>query len=145
VAVLPLVNGLLLFLLRPQPLFRPGAGGTTELTHPLALLGGPLYLVVMAAGWVIAAAIVVCSWLDYRELGRRGVERPFHWAWSFLGVVYPIGRSIIVRGVSGGRGLGALWVAVAAYVVSVGLAVVWSVLLVAQIIGTAIRNVPPGA
>lgn len=43
------------------------------------------------------------SWLDRRELRARGVERPFHWAWSILSVlVYLIGRSVVVRRRVGG-------------------------------------------
>lgn len=146
VAVLPVVSGLLLFLLHPQPLFRSVAGSSNVvITDPFALLGGPIYFVVMGVGWLIAAAMIVFSWLDYRELVRRGVERPFHWAWSFIGLVYPIGRTIVVRGVAGGRGLAPLWVAIAAYVVTIVLSVIWSFMLVAEIIGTATTNVPLGA
>ncbi|WP_285115043.1 DUF2510 domain-containing protein [Leifsonia sp. fls2-241-R2A-40a] len=145
VALLPLVASLLLFLLHPQVMFttRPG---TSDLmvSDPFALLGGPLYFVVMGLNWLIAAAIIVFAWLDYRELRRRGVERPFHWAWSFIGLVYPIGRSVIVRGVAGGRGLAPMWVAIAAYLVAFVLGFIWSISLVAQIIGTAHLNVPMG-
>lgn len=55
--------------------------------------------------WAVVAAYVVMSWLDWRELRRRGVPLPFHWAWSFLGLlVYTIGRAVVLkrRTVSGG-------------------------------------------
>ena len=146
VAVLPVASGLLLFLLHPQPMFRFSADGSSAvLTDPFALLGGPIYFVVLGLSWVLAAAMIVFSWLDYRELLRRGMERPFHWAWSFLGIVYPIGRSIVVRGVAGGRGLAPLWVAIAAYVVSLVLSVVWSIILISEILGTVAQNLPAGA
>ena len=147
VAVLPLASSLLLFLLHPQPLFEASTFGSSSnvvIRDPFALLGGPMYFVVVGIGWLLTAAGIVFSWLDFRELNRRGVERPFHWAWSFLGIVYPIGRSIIVRGVAGGRGLAPLWVAVAVYIASFAIAVTWSILLVAQILGTATQNVPLG-
>ena len=146
VAVAPVVSGLLLFLLRPQPMFRAAPGGSgVVLTDPLALLGGPMYFVVAALGWAITAAVVVFSWLDYRELVRRGVERPFHWAWSFLGIVYPIGRTVIVRKVADGRGLAPLWVAIAGLIVTMILAMVWAIVLTSQILGTLAQHVPVGA
>ncbi|MGO4535045.1 DUF2510 domain-containing protein [Leifsonia sp. 2MCAF36] len=145
VAVLPLISTLLLFLLHPQPLFEEAATGSAVVVRdPLALLGGPAYFAVMGISWLLAAATIVFSWLDYRELTRRGVERPFHWAWSFLGIVYPIGRSIIVRGVAGGRGMAPLWVAVAVCIASYAIAFTWFILMVSQIVGTAVDNVPVG-
>ena len=146
VAVAPVVSGLLLFLLHPQPMFRAAPGGSgVVLTDPFALLGGPMYLVVLGLGWVIRAAVVVFSWLDYRELVRRGMERPFHWAWSFLGIVYPIGRSVIVRSVAGGRGLSPLWVAIAGYILTLVLLMIWAIVLTSQILGTLMQHVPVGA
>ncbi len=51
---------------------------------------------------MIIAATIVFAFLDWRELKRRGVPAPFHWAFSFLalagfGIVYPIGRSVVVK------------------------------------------------
>lgn len=145
VAVLPLVSSLPVLLLHPEPMFRT-APGTSHIVmvDPFALIGGSMFFVVIGLIWLLTAAGIVFSWLDFRELSRRGVERPFHWAWSFLGVVYAIGRSIIVRGVAGGRGLAPLWVAIGAYVVAVAISVTWSVMLFAQILGTAVQNVPLG-
>lgn len=146
VAVLPVLSGVLLFLIHPQPMFRAVPGSSSvALADPFALLGGPVYFVVMALNWLLAAALIVFSWLDYRELSRRGVERPFHWAWSFLTLVYPIGRSVVVRGVAGGRGLAPMWVAIAAYVVAFVLAAIWGIILVSEIIGSAPLDVPVGA
>ncbi|WP_431219292.1 DUF2510 domain-containing protein [Leifsonia xyli] len=147
VAALPLVSTLLLFLLHPQPVFASTSGSPSRVvvTDPMALLGGPVYFLVIGIGWLITAACIVFAWLDYRELVRRGVERPFHWAWSFFGIVYPIGRSVVVRGVAGGRGLAPMWVAIGVTVASFVIALVWSITLVAQILGTLSTQVPPGA
>jgi len=146
VVTLPVLTGAMLFLIQPHVLFHE-VPGTTRLTitDPFALIGGPMYFLVMALNWLIAAAVIVFSWLDYRELGRRGVERPFHWAWSFLGIVYPIGRSVVVRGVAGGRGLAPLWVAIAVSAVTVLLSSIWAIRLMSDIISTAVQNVPVGA
>src|SRR4051812_22026449 len=122
VAVLPLISSSLVLLLSPEPMFGTAAGSAQiVITDPFALIGGRMYFVVVGLNWLLTAAGIVFSWLDYRELSRRGVERPFHWAWSFLGIVYPIGRAIIVRGVARGRGLAPLWVAIGGYVVSLAI------------------------
>ena len=147
VALLPLLNSLALFLLHPQALFASsyGVGSGVRISDPFALIGGPMYFVVAALGWLVTAAVIVFSWLDYRELGRRGVERPFHWAWSFLGIVYPIGRSVVVRQVAPGRGLAPLWVSIVVFVLGIVVGLVWSISLVAQILGTVSSQVPLGA
>jgi hypothetical protein len=62
------------------------------------------------------AICVVFALLDYRALGKRGVPRPFHWAWTFLSsLVYMIGRTVVVRRRTG-TGLAPLWVNIAALV-----------------------------
>ena len=127
-------------------LFReiPGSSRVT-ITDPFALIGGPMYFVVIGLNWLLTAAVIVFSWLDYRELLRRGVERPFHWAWSFLGVVYPIGRSVIVRGVAPGRGLAPIWVTIGVYALTLVVSTIWAIRIATEIIGTATQNVPLGA
>ncbi|QIS41057.1 DUF2510 domain-containing protein [Clavibacter capsici] len=56
------------------------------------------YVLMQLLGFLVYAATVVVAYFDWRDVGRRGIVRPFHWAWSFLGGgVYVIGRSIIVR------------------------------------------------
>ncbi len=147
VVALPIIPSLLLFFLQPHMMFREiSVGGRSTLTiDPVSLIGGPAYFLISAISWLVAAAVVVFSWLDYRELVRRGVERPFHWAWSFLGLVYPIGRSVIVRGVAGGRGLAPLWAAIAVQVVGFVIVIVWTFLLLSQMLSTVSHQVPYGA
>jgi len=72
-------------------------------------------------GLVMTGLMVLFAWLDHRELQRRGVPKPFHWAWSFFAfagagnLVTVIGRSIVVnRRV--GKGLAPIWVTIAIYV-----------------------------
>ncbi len=63
---------------------------------------GPL-LLVSIGGWVLNALGVLFGWLDWRELRRRGVPNPFHWAYGFFAfagggtLVYLIGRAVVVR------------------------------------------------
>jgi hypothetical protein len=84
----------------------------------LALMQDPGYLLLVGVGWLSYAATVVLAVLDHRALKRMGIVRPFHWAWSFLRIVYEIGRPVVVhRRV--GRGLAPLWTFIAVYLVSV--------------------------
>jgi hypothetical protein len=75
----------------------------------------PMYLVLTLSGWFIAAVCIVLAALDWRELRKRGVPKPFHWAWSFFVLavswpaVYVIGRSVVAKRRTGG-GLAPLWV-----------------------------------
>ncbi|RIJ01010.1 hypothetical protein DZF97_15225, partial [Clavibacter nebraskensis] len=62
------------------------------------LLPGVGYLVANLVAFLVYGANVAVAYFDWRDLGRRGIVRPFHWAWTFLGSgVYVIGRSVIVR------------------------------------------------
>jgi hypothetical protein len=87
-----------------------------DFTNPTAttsLVDGPIYLLLAGGGWIVIGLLVVVGWLDYRRLRAAGVPNPFHWAWSFLGgIVYVIGRSIVVKRRTGG-GLTPLWVFIA--------------------------------
>ncbi|OJX65009.1 MAG: hypothetical protein BGO95_01525 [Micrococcales bacterium 73-13] len=106
----------------------------------LRMTGGVLatVFVVVAVGWLLVAAGIVFAWLDWRELGRRGVVRPFHWAYAFFALVgggalvYVIGRSVIVRRRTG-SGWAPMWamIAIMAAVFVGGL--IWSVLLLGSV------------
>lgn len=71
--------------------------------------------------FVLSATWVVLAVLDARRLDRIGILQPFHWAWSFLGPVYPIGRAVVLRR-RVGQGLGPLWLLIAAAVASMVIA-----------------------
>jgi hypothetical protein len=61
------------------------------------------YTLSVVVGLLVAVGLVVLAWLDHRTLRARGVERPFHWAWSILSaLVYLVGRSVVVRRRVGG-------------------------------------------
>lgn len=116
------------------------------ITDPIALIGGPIYFVLIAVSWLTYAATVVFSWLDYRELTRRGVARPFHWAWSFLSsLVYVIGRTVIVGQVAQRRGKAPLWAAIGVIVLSFIVTIVWTAMLFSSIGDQISRMVSTGA
>lgn len=60
-------------------------------------------LLVSLISWGAIALYILFSWLDWRELRKRGIVRPFHWAWAFFGLltfgvaVYMIGRAVVLR------------------------------------------------
>ncbi|WP_344792533.1 DUF2510 domain-containing protein [Gryllotalpicola daejeonensis] len=94
--------------------------------NPFAMFG-PGYWVMLALSPLLYAAQIVLAVFDQRRLERLGVVRPFHWAWAFLsGIVYVIGRSVIVRKVAAPRGLAAIWVMIAAYVVTMISSAIWA-------------------
>ncbi|UTT61918.1 DUF2510 domain-containing protein [Microcella humidisoli] len=103
----------------------------TSVAGQAALFSTPGYVAVTALGWITNILFVLFAFLDWRELRRRGVPQPFHWAWSFLVLasawpVYPIGRAIVARRRTG-RGMASLWITIATIVlgiiVTIGLAI----------------------
>ncbi|WP_295818936.1 DUF2510 domain-containing protein [uncultured Microbacterium sp.] len=98
---------------------------------------------ISLVGWVFYAAFVVFSWLDWRELKRRGVVAPFGWAWSFfvlLGLgsaVYMIGRAVVLRRRTVAGGWAPLWTWIAATVVGF----IASISLIVWVIGEIVQAV----
>ncbi|WP_308466820.1 DUF2510 domain-containing protein [Rathayibacter soli] len=95
------------------------AAGPTSESFRMAF--DPAYLLIAALGWVIYGVSAWLAYLDWHALGRVGVTRPFHWAWSFLpsgAIVYVIGRSVVVRR-RVGKGLTPIWVLIGVYVITI--------------------------
>lgn len=85
---------------------------------PFAIYSNPGYLATLASGVVVYASSILLAYSDRNRLVRDGFDRPFHWAWAFLGgSVYVVGRSIIVRRRSG-RGFAPFWVWLVLFVAS---------------------------
>ena len=102
---------------------------------------GPMYFIIIGTGFITYGLTVLFAWLDSRDLSRAGVERPFHWAWTFLSpIIYIIGRSVIVRRVAPGRGLAPIWVTIGLYVLSFVVSIIWTVALIntlSQLVSTS--------
>lgn len=84
---------------------------------PEQLLQWQLHTIAVSSiSWLALAAVIVFSWLDWRELRRRGVPAPFHWSWSFFALlsggvaVYMIGRAVVLRRRTVAAGWPPLWV-----------------------------------
>ncbi|AMM18848.1 hypothetical protein AX769_00185 [Frondihabitans sp. PAMC 28766] len=77
----------------------------------------PGYFVALGATFAIYGATVVLAYFDRRELARRGVVRPFAWAWTFLfAPVYVIGRTVIAHQVGATRAFWPMWVMIVVFV-----------------------------
>jgi hypothetical protein len=88
--------------------------GRPSVEDPTAVLRSPAYLANLAISIITYAATIVLAFFDRRQLLARGFDRPFHWAWAFIpvnGVVYVIGRSVIVRR-RAGHGISPMWVSI---------------------------------
>ncbi len=102
-------------------------------------------LAISAMGWIVAAAYIVSSWLDRRELLRRGIPGPFHWAWSFLGLlVYVIGRAVVLKRRTVRGGWAPMWVMIGLTAIGVIVAIVFTVTLT-QTMVERMMDVYPGA
>lgn len=135
---LPLVSVLPLFLFDWATFIQEafyaqlyGAGSSTAETVVSA--------VATLVSVVYYAVTVLFAFLDWRQLRARGVDRPFHWAWSFFvvvigtGLVYLIGRTVVLRKRTR-SGLAPLFAAIAVNVVVFIAVVAWVIYLLSQII-----------
>lgn len=110
-----------------------------------SVLFSPAYLVLIAFGWIGTGLMFWFAYLDWRELQRRGVPQPFHWAWIFLTLavsyaVYTIGRSVVVKRRTG-RGSAPMWITIATIVA--GLIVgIWITVVIFQELFAAISAIP---
>jgi hypothetical protein len=123
VAALPLVSIASYFLID----FRGYMQGlmTGDIRGALTVFGVG-YFASLALSWITWGAAVLFAYFDWRDLRAAGVVRPFHWAWAFLGgIVYLIGRTVIVRKVSPG-GLGPLWGGIAVLVLALIVSIAWT-------------------
>lgn len=86
-------------------------------------------MLVSVLSYVAIAASIVFAWLDWRELKKRGVARPFHWGFAFFALiisigVYIIGRTVVLRRETG-SGLTALWVWLGSIALTVIVSLLW--------------------
>ena len=87
--------------------------------------------------YVVVGIGILFAWLDWRELKRRGIQKPFHWAWAFLALVvtngvYVIGRGVILRRQTG-KGLGPVWAWIAVSLLSLIVGVVYAGIILNEV------------
>ncbi|MFT4284415.1 MAG: DUF2510 domain-containing protein [Protaetiibacter sp.] len=111
-------------------------GSTTTLT---GVMGG--YLTFFLLSWLLSLALwglaVFAAFRDYKHLLAVGVVRPFHWAFAFIPytVVYLIGRHVVLRKVTRTAGW-PLWAHIASYALVFIASLVWSFVLVADMMSS---------
>ena len=129
IVLLPLLSISSLFLIDVTAYMRDLLTNPTSLAALFSLYVSPGFIATVVLSFVLYALTVVFAVLDYRTLVARGVPRPFHWAFAFLGpMVYVIGRSVVVK-IRTGQGLGPLWGTIAVFGVSMIVSLVWTVLI----------------
>ncbi|MDQ1121484.1 DUF2510 domain-containing protein [Microbacterium trichothecenolyticum] len=138
VVFLPLVGALSLVLFDwssyIEESFYAGVYGTPGVTTTETVVSTTATLTSV----VLGALIVLFAFLDWRELRARGVDRPFHWAWSFLvlligtGLVYVIGRGVVLRRLTG-SGLAPVWASIAVTVVSFLIGLIWLAVILTKV------------
>lgn len=108
-----------------------GRSGSTDTTLPPGFFSAfGTFAIGGVLGFLAQVALVVFAAVDWSILRRRGVDRPFHWAWSFFVLVslgqfvYPIGRTVVARDRTGRGGAAPLVVFIVLTVVAVAVAVV---------------------
>lgn len=101
----------------------------------MSMMYSPAYFIVTFLGFIAYGLGVWFAYLDYRVLQRRGVPKPFHWAWGFLNnyLVYTIGRSVVVKRRTG-RGISPMWVSIAIFVGTVVFYIVFFVSFIMAIV-----------
>jgi hypothetical protein len=138
--LLPLLGLIPLFFLDFSGILRESMANpndpTAALDAQLALFTHPAIITSYVLSFLIMAATILFAYLDWKELTRRGVPAPFHWAFAFLavagfGIVYPIGRSVVVKrrtGVSDRVLLAAILTIVVSFIV----VIIWMVIFFNQ-------------
>lgn len=117
-----------------------------DVAGAMSALFSPGYIIAIVLGWVVTAVTILFAYLDWRELRKRGIPQPFHWAFAFLalagvGIVYPIGRAVVTNR-RGAGGLVVMWIAIGTVVLSLIIGIVWSVVLFNQITQLVLTTVP---
>ncbi|KZE91754.1 DUF2510 domain-containing protein [Microbacterium sp. TNHR37B] len=128
-------NGYVDALVSMESVSPNSAAGSEAVAAMLQWTGGVLGLSLLS--YVFLAASIVFAYLDWRELKKRGVARPFHWAFAFIALalsigVYIIGRTVVLKRETG-SGMAALWVWIGSIVLSILIGVFWFVWFMQQL------------
>ncbi len=121
IVVLPVLPSLLLLFVPWGAMFDidvTSANPYTEMAGTMGIFLSPFYWGSIVLSYVVYGLVVFFAYRDVTELTARGVPRPFHWAFSFLGgLVYAIGRSVVVARRTG-KGHAPIWAEAGALLIS---------------------------
>jgi hypothetical protein len=144
ILLIPIVQTLPIFFLDWSAFVEATLMDPTGLST-FTLFASPAYVALIALGWIGTGLMIWFAYLDWRELQRRGVPQPFHWAWIFLTfvisyAVYTIGRSVVAHRRTG-TGLSVMWVTIGTIVVGL-IAGIWFAVVLTQMIFDAVLMMP---
>lgn len=110
--------------------FDPSAATPAEgMGGMAAVFLSPFYWLSIVLSYGIYGLSVWFAFRDMRELAARGVPKPFHWAFAFIGgLVYTIGRSVVVTRRTG-RGHAPMWAEIGVVVLSIVVVVIVEVMI----------------
>lgn len=111
IVLLPVLPTLLLVFVPWGSMFDIDPTATTPagMSGAYGLFLSPFYWGAIASSYLVYGLVVFFASRDVKELTARGVPRPFHWAFAFLGgIVYAIGRSVVVARRTG-KGHAPIW------------------------------------
>lgn len=137
IVLLPLVGAAPLLLLDLKDYARAVLAATVA--HAVAP-PPPGFVAAQLLGLVTFVAAIVLAYLDRRILIRRGVVRPFHWAWSVVPLVYLIGRAVVLKR-RVGRGSAPVWFYL---LLSVGIGVVEGILIATSVASAVVERYAGG-
>lgn len=142
IVFLPLISISSLFLIDVTGYVTQLITNPTSLAALFSLYVSPGFLITVGLSFVLYALIVIFAVRDVATLKQRGVPNPFHWAFAFLGgVIYTIGRSVVVK-MRTGQGLGPIWGTIAVFGVSMIVSLVWTLWLT-QAVYTLVPTIVP--
>lgn len=114
----------------------------SAMSGSLGLFLSPFYWGAIVLSYVVYGVGVYFAYRDVKELTARGVPRPFHWAFCFIsGVVYTIGRSVVVHRRTG-SGHQPIWAEVAVLLASFAVSIAITVILFSSMSDFIVENLP---
>lgn len=105
-----------------------------------------IYVLTLLLGALSYGLTVLAAYRDYKHLLAVGAVRPFHWAFAFIpyALVYLIGRHVVLRKMIRTPGT-PLWVHVGLWVVYVIGTVIWTLVMMQQLIVDIASFAPYGS
>jgi hypothetical protein len=143
IALLPLLPTLLLLFVPWGSMFAIDIDDPrSAMSGTFALFLSPFYWGAIVLSYVVYGVSVFFAYRDVKELTARGVPQPFHWAFCFIGgVVYTIGRSVVVHRRTG-NGHQPIWVEVAVFLVSIAISIAITVMIFDGMNRFLLENIP---